>query len=76
VRGTDNPSAIAQRMIDCLPETNRDILGSVVIVDMEIPDRFDSYVKLAMLGKEGQHVIEEADTGICLTLAGAIDIER
>lgn len=76
MRCTDDTGAITQRLINCLTEAYRNILGSVVIVDMEIPNSLYGYVKLTMLGKEGQHVIEEADTCISLTLTCPIDIQR
>jgi hypothetical protein len=42
---------------------------------VQIPDRFDGYVKLTVFGEEGEHVIEEADPGIGLALTGTIDGE-
>ena len=71
--GSDNPGAIAECFVDCLAETNRHILCSVMIVDMEVAGRFDCYVKLTVFGKECQHVIEKADAGIGLAATGAVD---
>jgi hypothetical protein len=75
VGGAHDPGTIAQCLIDGLTEANRNILGGVMIVDVQIPDCFDSYVKLTVFGEEGEHVIEEADPGIGLALTGSIDGE-
>ncbi|MNP72341.1 hypothetical protein D3C76_1688740 [compost metagenome] len=54
---------IAQCLPQALPQANPDILDGMVIIDFDIAMRFHRQIKMAMLGKQVQHMIEERHIG-------------
>jgi hypothetical protein len=48
----------------------------MVIVDMGVTIGIDGYVKQTMFGKQGEHMIEEADAGMGVTKPGTVDVQR
>ena len=47
-----------------------------MIVDVEIPLSYYVEIEEAMVGKGGEHVVEESDAGINAGAAGAVEIDR
>ena len=66
------PSACFTR----LAERDADILGRVVIIDMEIALGLDRDVDERMAGQQVEHMIEEANAGRDVGHAGAVEIDR
>lgn len=58
-----------------LSESDADILDGVVLIDLEIAVGLDVEVDEAVTGKEGEHVVEEADACVDLRGPGAVQIE-
>jgi hypothetical protein len=73
---TDDPLLVSQRLGQRLAETDAGVLDRVVMIDVNVADRFDGQIEQRMLGQQSQHVIEEADTGVDVRLAAAVEIER
>ncbi len=63
-----SPSAVRQR----LAEHDADILGGVVEIDMQVALGLHRQVEQPVPGESGQHVVEEADAGGDVGLAGAV----
>ena len=55
--------AVAERLRERLAEHDADVLGRVVLVDVEVALRRDRQVDQAVPGELLQHVVEEADAG-------------
>jgi len=53
----------AERLLHRLSERDADILGGVVMVDVEVAHRLDRKVDAGMPGQEIEHMVEEADAG-------------
>ena len=67
---------VAERLPHRLAERDADILGGVVIVDMEVALRLHGEIDARMAGQQVQHMIEEADPGGDIGRAGAVKIHR
>ncbi len=74
VRGPHDAGPIAQGLVKGLAQTNRDVLGRVVLVDVQVAASLHAQVKQTMAGKQGQHVVIETDTGVDLGLSAAVDL--
>src|SRR6185437_824447 len=61
---------------DRLAECDPDVLGRVVVVDMEVADRLHREVDAGMPGEQIEHMVEEADPGRNIGYAGAIEVHR
>ena len=66
----------AERLLHGLPERDPDVLGGVVMVDMEIAVRLHRDVDARMPGQQIEHVVEEADPGRNPGHARAIEVYR
>ena len=64
---------VAERLQEGLAERDSGVLGRVVLVDMQVARHLDVDVEEAMPREELQHVVEEADAGRDLGLAGAVE---
>ena len=71
----DDAAAVAQRLVDRLAERDADILGRVVLVDMEVALGAHGHVDQRMAGKLLQHVVEEADPGRDVVAPGPVEID-
>ena len=68
---------IEEHEIASLPITvDPDILGGVVMVDVEIALRLDGQVNARMARQQVQHMVEEADSGRNRRRAGPVEIDR
>jgi hypothetical protein len=67
---------VAERLLHRLAERDADILGGVVVVDVQIALGLECNVDAGMAGEQVEHVVEEADAGRDRRYAGAIEIER
>lgn len=71
-----NPPSLTERCIDRFPQADPDILGGVVIIDMQIPFRGDRQVDCRMPREEIEHMIQKADSGLAFSLATSIELQR
>src|SRR5262249_29993101 len=62
----------AQSLMKCLPHDNTNVFDRVVLVDVEVALRMNGQIEKAMLGQQLEHMIEEPDTGVDLSLAAAV----
>lgn len=65
----------AQGLLQCCAEAEADVLHAVVRVDVQIALAADCEVKAAVQRKQRQHVVEEADAGVYLGPARAVQLE-
>lgn len=73
---THDPLLVAERFRQCFAETNAGVFNRVMVIDVQIASRFDGQIHQRVLRQQRQHVIEEADAGVDLRLARAVEIER
>ena len=66
---------VAQRLPQCLAQADAHVFDRVVLIDVQVALRSDRQVAGRVLGQQRQHVIEEADAGGDLRLAGAVEIQ-
>ena len=66
-----SPSACLQR----LAEHDADVFDRVMLIDVQVADRFDRQVDRRVPRQQRQHVIEEPDAGRQLGNARAIEID-
>ena len=64
----------AERLLHRLAERDADILGGVVVVDMQVAHRLDRDVDARMPGQQIEHMVEEADAGRDVGHAGAVEV--
>ena len=62
-----------ERLIERLAEHEAAVLDRMVIVDLEVAPAFEDQVEAGVPGERAEHVIEEADAGCDLGLAGAVE---
>ena len=67
---------VTQRFRQRFAEANARVFDRVVMIDVQVARRLDGQVHQRVLRQQRQHVIEEADSGVDLSLAGAVEIER
>ena len=67
---------VAERLHERLAERDAGVLDRVVVVDMQVALHLDREVDQRMAGEEVEHMVEEADAGRDLGLAGAVESER
>jgi hypothetical protein len=70
---TADAGTITQGTIDRLTERDADVFGRMMIVNVQVPRRRDLQVDQRVLGKQVQHVVEEADTTTSFT--GTLSIQ-
>ena len=66
--------AVAERLVERLADADADVLDRVMGAGLEVAARLDAEVEAAVAGQQVEHVIEEADAGVAL--AGAVAVER
>jgi hypothetical protein len=54
---------VPQRLPDRLTERDSDILGGVVMIDVQVPFRLEHEIDAGMASQKIKHVIEKADPG-------------
>lgn len=69
-----DPAKIAQRLSQGLAQNNACILDRMVHIHMQVTLHFYGQVNGGMFGEAFEHMIEEADPGIKVSLAGTIQI--
>ena len=70
-----DPSLVAHCPGDGLSQDDPGIFDGMVIVDLQVPVRLDRQVKESVPGESVQHMVEEADPGIDLRDAGAVQVQ-
>jgi hypothetical protein len=63
---SDNPTPLTQRAIQRLAQADADILGSMMLIDMQIANCLNLNIEEAMLGKQRQHMIQKTNPSCCL----------
>ena len=66
---------IAERLFERLTERDADILGGVVVIDVQVALGLHGDVDARVPRQEVEHVIEEADPGRDRRRAGAVEID-
>ena len=72
----DDALFVAQRLGQRFAKTDAGVFHRVVMIDVQIAVGGHRQVDQRVLRQQSQHVIEEADAGIDLRLAGAVEIKR
>src|SRR5258705_6521552 len=67
---------VAERLLDRLAERDADVLGGVMVVDMQVALGLDRDVDARMARQEVEHMVEEADAGRDRRRAGAVEVDR
>jgi hypothetical protein len=67
---------VTERLPHRLAKRNADILGGMVMVDMQIAGRLDVDVDPGVAGEEIKHVIEKADPGRDRRSATTVEVDR
>src|SRR4051794_17857141 len=75
VAETADAATVAERSVERLAERQRAVLGGVVVVDLEVALAGQLEVEPGVLGQAGQHVVEEAEPGLDLRPAVAVEGE-
>src|SRR5262245_33766976 len=71
---TGNSLHVAKRLLHRLSERDADVLGRVVLVDMQVAVGFDLDADARMAGKQVEHMVEETDARRSVGYAGAIEV--
>ena len=66
----------AERLLHGLPERDADVLGGVVVIDMEVAIGLHRDVDARMPGQQVEHMVEKADAGRNLGHARAVEVHR
>src|SRR6266496_1697932 len=61
ISGAQNSFLVAQRLSECLPQDDANIFHRVMLVDIEIANRFELQIKSAMMREQLQHMIEKTN---------------
>ena len=72
---TVNAPAVAQRLPEGCAQGDADVLDAVVVVYLGVAVAGHVQVKTAMLGKEGQHVLQKAHAQVEMAFAGAVQVQ-
>ena len=75
VRRADDAGPVAQRPVQRLAQADRDVLDGVVRIHVQVALRLHRQIEQAVVGEQGQHVIEKADAGAHLRLAPAVEAQ-
>ena len=67
---------VAERLLHRLAERDADVLGGVVVVDVQVALGLHGDVDARVARQQVEHVIEEADAGRDLGRAGAVEVDR
>src|SRR5947207_3083091 len=67
---------LPQGAVERLPQCQRAVLGGVVVVDVEVPRAGERQVEPAVAAQRVEQVVEEADAGLHVHGARAVESER
>ena len=70
-----SPSQLAERLLERLAERDADVLGGVVLIDVQIALSLDADIDPRMPGQKIEHVVEKPDPGGDRRRAGAVEID-
>ena len=73
--GARDAFAVAQRLVERLAQRDAGVLDRVVLVDVQIALAAHLQRQRGMLGERLEHVVEERNPGIGLSLAVAVEVE-
>ena len=73
---TSDALHVAERLFHRLPERDADILGGVVVIDVQVALGLDREVDAGMARQEFEHVVEKADAGRDRRNAGPVEVDR
>src|SRR6478672_3249393 len=66
---------VAQRLLHRLAERDADVLGGVVVIDVEIALGLDGQIDTRMARQQVEHVVEEADSGRNRRRTGPVEVD-
>src|SRR6185436_14157772 len=66
---------VAERLLERLPERQRDILDGVVLVDVQIARALHVELEAAVLAELLEHVVEEAEARLRMRIGRAVEID-
>ena len=69
-----DPGAVAECLVERLPEDDADVLDRVVGTGLEVAAGLHLQAEAAVAGQQVEHVVEEADAGLCARLP-AVEVE-
>ena len=72
----DDPAAVAERLVERLPEHDPGVLDGVMGAGLEVAGHLHVEVQPAVARQQVEHVVEEADPGVPGAGAGAGQAER
>ena len=67
---------VAEGLRERAAEGDADVLDGVVVVDVEVAGGAGREVDERVAGELVEHVVEEADAGLVVVPAGAVEVER
>ena len=67
---------IGRQVVDGLAQYQRTVFAGVVAVDIEVSSTAKRQVEAGVASECCQHVVEEADSGLYIRPAGAVDVQR
>ena len=68
--------SVAKNLVDGLAQYQRTVFAGVVTVDIEVSSTAKRQVEAGVASECCQHVVEEADSGLYIRPAGAVDVQR
>src|SRR5262249_44332088 len=66
---------VCPRLSQRLAVADADVLDRVMRIHLQIAGSLDGQVNQAVLGQKGEHMVEEADPGLDISAAGAVEFE-
>jgi len=67
---------VTERFGKRLPEGDADVFDGMMSIDVGIAVALDGQIDQCVCGKEGQHVVEKAESGRDFWFSGSIELER
>ena len=67
---------VAERLLDRLPERDTDVLGGMVVVDVQVALGLDGEIDAGMARQKLEHVVEKADAGRDRASPAAVDVDH
>ena len=75
VRITGKPLHIAERLLHRLPERDSDVLGGVMLINVQVALGLDGKVNAGMTRQQLEHVIEKTNPGRNRRCAGTVKVD-
>ena len=66
---------IAQRLPECLAQADADVFDRVMLIDVQVADRFNRQVEHGVFRQEREHVIQKTHARGNLGISRAVEIQ-